>query len=53
MCICKNRIDGSRRMEGKGREEKRSLSVPYKLINLGANNCLAWFRESQIAVVLI
>lgn len=37
------------RREGKGREEK--LSVPYKLINLGANNCPAWFRESQIGGV--
>lgn len=35
--------------EEKRREEK--LSVPYKLINLGANNCLAWFRESQIGGV--
>lgn len=35
--------------EEKRREEK--LSVPYKLINLGANNCLAWFRESEIGGV--
>lgn len=40
--------------EGEEEEEKRreeKLSVPYKLINLGANNCLAWFRESQIGGV--
>lgn len=54
--MCIRRIEGTDRRftkdgeeGGKGREEK--LSVPYKLINLGANNCPAWFRESQIGGV--
>ncbi|KAK1120797.1 hypothetical protein K0M31_011002 [Melipona bicolor] len=37
--------------EGKKKTKKPMLSVPYKLINLGANNCLASFRESQIGGV--
>ena len=35
----------------KKKKKKPMLSVPYKLINLGANNCLGSFRESQIGGV--
>lgn len=47
----KSAREKDRRARAFERTKKPILSGPYKLINLGANNCLASQPESQIAGV--